>query len=114
MEINRQDILQAFLVESQEHLREMEEALIALENHPGDQEVLRTIFRLAHTVKGSASCLGFEALTGFAHCLEDLLARLRRRDFPVSGALITLLLQAVDVLREMVPEAIGGRSEEHP
>ncbi|HZS08153.1 MAG TPA: chemotaxis protein CheA [Blastocatellia bacterium] len=114
MEIDRQAIMQTFLVESEEHLREMEEALIALENRPDDQETLDTIFRVAHTVKGGASCLGFETLTGFAHVLEDLLVRLCRRDFPVTGRIITLLLQSVDALAQMVPEAIGGNEELTP
>ena len=85
MEIDRQSIMQTFLVESQEHLREMEQSLIALEERPDDHEILNTIFRLAHTIKGSASCFGFETITGFAHVLEDLLVRLRKREFTVTG-----------------------------
>src|SRR5688572_11833092 len=108
MEIDREFIMQTFLVDSEEHLRELEEALIRLENRPDDEEILNTIFRITHTVKGSASCLGFETLTGFDHLLEDLFARLRKRDFLVSRQLITLLLRSVDALTQMIPQAIAG------
>src|SRR5581483_7109830 len=114
MEIDRQAIMQTFLVESQEHLREMEASLMALEDRPDDQEVQRTIFRLAHTIKGSASCFGFETITGFAHVLEDLLVQLRDREVTATSHLITLLLQSVDALAQMIPEAIEGREALRP
>lgn len=114
LEIDREAILQTFLIESEEHFSMMEEALVALEARPEDDELLQTIFRLAHTIKGSASCLGLQTLTGFAHGLEDLLEKLRDRTIGVTDNLITLLLQAVDALKQMAPDAVTGLEEMHP
>lgn len=109
MEIDRKAVTQVFLAESEEHLREMEEAVIALENSPEDQETLQTIFRVVHTIKGNASCLGFQDMTSFAHALEDLLDQLRKQQIPVIESLITLLLESVDALREIIPDAASGQ-----
>jgi two-component system chemotaxis sensor kinase CheA len=75
---------------------------------------VQTIFRVAHTIKGNAASLGFPQVAAFAHALEDTLQRLRDRTTPVTGGLITLLLRAVDALRQMVPDAVAGNDELQP
>jgi len=107
-------ILHTFLDESEEGLCRMEEALVALETEPENDETLQTIFRVAHTLKGNASSLGFPLVAGFAHGVEDTLHALRDRTIPVTGSVITLLLRAVDALRHMVPEAVAGNEEMSP
>jgi two-component system chemotaxis sensor kinase CheA len=92
----------------------MEEALVALETEPENDETLQTIFRVAHTLKGNASSLGYPRVAGFAHGVEDTLQHLRDRTIPVTGSVITLLLRAVDALRHMVPEAVAGNEEMSP
>lgn len=114
MDIDLQPILQMFLAESEEGLSAMEEALVALESRPEDDEALGTIFRATHTLKGNASSFGFQALTEFAHVLEDVLDRLRNRELPVTPPLVTLLLQSVDALRQMVPDAVSGTEGMQP
>jgi two-component system chemotaxis sensor kinase CheA len=107
-------ILHTFLDESEEGLCSMEEALVALETEPENDETLQTIFRVAHTLKGNASSLGYPRVAGFAHGVEDTLQHLRDRTIPVTGSVITLLLRAVDALRHMVPEAVAGNEEMSP
>src|SRR5260221_3631100 len=107
-ELERDAIVQTFLGESEEGLAVMEEVLIALEVRGDDPELLGTVFRLAHTLKGNGSSLGFDGLVRFCHTLEDLLDRLRERVLPVTADLIALLLRAVDALRVMVPAAAAG------
>jgi two-component system chemotaxis sensor kinase CheA len=102
-------LLEAFAEQSAEGLAAMEESLLALEAQPGDAELLNTIFRICHTLKGDASILELPALTEFAHVLEDLLDALRADTVLTSTEVITLLLQAVDALREMVEDALDGR-----
>jgi len=107
-DIDRDAIVQTFLGESEEGLTTMEESLIALEARGDDPELLATVFRMAHTLKGNAASLGFDGLVRFAHTLEDLLERLRTRTVPVTPKVIGLLLHAVDALREIVPAAVNG------
>jgi two-component system chemotaxis sensor kinase CheA len=114
MDIDREAILRTFLAESEEHLGAMEEALVALEAQPEDEGLLQLIFRVAHTLKGSSDSLGFPWIADFAHTLEDHLARIRERTIPITGGVVTLLLQAVDALRQMVPAAVAGLEELQP
>jgi two-component system chemotaxis sensor kinase CheA len=114
MDIHDEMLTKAFVVESGENLSLMEEALIALEAEPADQSLVQTIFRVAHTLKGSANILGFEALIQFSHMLEDVLQGVRDGAVPVTAKLTTLMLQSVDALRQMVAEAAGGTDELHP
>ncbi|HVU52496.1 MAG TPA: chemotaxis protein CheA [Polyangia bacterium] len=108
MDLDRDVLLQTFLEETQENLAQMEQALVALEASPSDDEAIRAVFRGAHTIKGNAATLGFRAVAEFAHAFEDVLARVRERALAPSTALTSLLLRALDVLREAVPLAVEG------
>jgi two-component system chemotaxis sensor kinase CheA len=114
MEIDLHKILQTYAAESAEHLSKMEEALVGLEADPGDDRLLEAIFRGAHTIKGNSASLGFPKLAGFAHAFEDILQRLRSQAVPVNRSRITLLLRAVDAIRQLVPQAVAGRDELAP
>ena len=108
MEIDLEAILRTFKSECDEHLARMEESLIALESDPNDAKSLEAIFRGAHTIKGNAAGLGYAKVGDFSHAFEELLQRLRSKLTPVDAPKITLLLRAVDALRQMIPQAIEG------
>ena len=114
MEIDLEAIIRTFVTECEEHLVRMEESLIALEAQPKDQKFLEAIFRGAHTIKGNAAGLGYGKVGEFAHAFEELLQGLRNKIVPVTRSSITLLLRAVDALRQMIPEAIAGATELRP
>lgn len=110
---NDEDLLiQAFTAQSEEGVSRMEESLIHLEAHPEDEEALHEIFRICHTLKGDSSIVGFSSLAEFAHHLEDLLEGVRNHAIPVTGQLVTLLLESVDALRELLRDALDGRDGE--
>jgi two-component system chemotaxis sensor kinase CheA len=108
IEIDREALLQTFLAEAEETFVHMEQSLVLLESRPGDDQLLHSLFRDAHTVKGAAGLVGFDAVRDLAHDLEDVLERLRKRSLAVSDGLVTLLLRSVDVLRGAVSDAAGG------
>src|SRR5258708_11681534 len=108
IDIDRDALFQTFLSASEEGLAMMEEALVALESRPDEGELLAAVFRVAHTLKGNAASLGFEGLVRLSHTLEDLLDRVRSGVIPVTADLVTLLLEAVDALRDLVPAAVNG------
>ncbi len=60
-----------FLEEATEHLEEMSRALLALEKQPADGEAIDAVFRMAHSIKGMAASLGYDAVTELSHRLED-------------------------------------------
>jgi two-component system chemotaxis sensor kinase CheA len=109
MDFDREKIIAAFLAESVEGLERTEQYLVAAESDPGNPELLDEMFRVAHTLKGNASALEFPQLAGFAHVMEDLLEALRKHELAISREVISLLLQAVDALRALVPAAAEGK-----
>ncbi|HEY3730294.1 MAG TPA: chemotaxis protein CheA [Steroidobacteraceae bacterium] len=92
----------AFYEESFEAVGQMEEALLRLDVGTPDADLINTIFRVAHSIKGGAATFGFSQITSFTHTLETLLDELRGKRMQVSTALSDLLLRSVDVLREML------------
>ena len=110
-DFDRDAVLALFVVESEEGLDLMEQALVQMESNPSDPELLHSIFRVAHTIKGNATSLGLSDLAGFAHVVEDLLDVLREQQALPTADLISLLLKAVDELRGMVAGATGGGRE---
>ncbi|WP_257457959.1 chemotaxis protein CheA [Archangium lipolyticum] len=109
MEIDYDALLNAFLVECDELLSLMEEQLIGLEQEPEQPERLQTIFRAAHTLKGNATCVELPAFAEFAHGVEDLLERLRTGALAVSHEVVSLLLAAVDAMRELRGQVPGSQ-----
>jgi len=114
LEVEIDEVLKTFLAETDEQLAEMEEALIALETRPDDDEAIQSIFRAAHTLKGNAASMGYGGVAEIAHAVEDLLDRLRNHSLEVSGRVVTALLKGIDALRFLVPEITAGRLESHP
>jgi len=102
-------VLETFLAEAAEHLRGIEQALVTLESRPKDAATLQEIFRSVHSLKGDARMVGFAAIADFAHNVEDLLDGMRLGEIQVHGELISVLLRAVDVLRELLTGAAAGQ-----
>jgi two-component system chemotaxis sensor kinase CheA len=109
MDLDRDELVRVFRAEAEEHLTQMEEGLLVLEAQPADDEALGAVFRGIHTLKGNLSVLELPAPEEMAHAVEGLLDRLRARDLAFTSPLITLLLAAVDALRELVPDALAGK-----
>jgi two-component system chemotaxis sensor kinase CheA len=107
------DIVKEFLVESYENLDRLDRDLVALEKHPSDREILASIFRTIHTIKGTTGFLGFGKLEKVAHVGENLLAKLRDGQLKLHPALTTALLAMVDAVRQMLAsiEASGNEGE---
>ena len=103
----REAVLKTFATECEESFLATESALVALETRPDDPELVETIFRAMHTLKGNAFSLGFVEVSELAHAVEDVLERIRGRQLAVTGTVVTLLLGALDALREVIPEAIA-------
>ncbi|MHA7835309.1 MAG: chemotaxis protein CheA, partial [Algiphilus sp.] len=90
----------------------MERSLFALEQAPDDAELLNTVFRAAHTIKGSAGLFALDTVIEFTHTAENLLDALRHGQLQVDAELISELLRVVDVLRELIDCA--ARNEDPP
>jgi len=91
-----------FLTESAFMFEQYEESMLGLETGANIQEDLAQIFRVAHSIKGGASAVGFPDLAKFAHVVEDLLALLRMHPQFLSSSVISLLLKSGDMLKHRI------------
>src|SRR5690349_24975186 len=97
-DVDFHELFQLYMVEAEECLASLEEGLVNLEQRPEDQALVAEIFRVAHTLKGNSSSLGFKSLAQFSHEVEEFLDRFRKGEQHPDGELISLLLRAVDVM----------------
>ena len=106
------EAVREFLVESNEGLDRFDHELVRLEREERDPELLDSIFRVVHTVKGSGGTLGFRRLLALSHAGESVLSRLRDGRLPLSATLTSALLAMSDALRCRLREieACGGEA----
>ncbi|HEV2690144.1 MAG TPA: Hpt domain-containing protein, partial [Bryobacteraceae bacterium] len=98
------EIVKDFLIESNENLDRLDQELVKLESEPSSKELLASIFRTIHTIKGSCGFLGFAHLEKVAHAGESLLSRLRDGQLALTAELTSGLLAMVDAVRRMLAE----------
>ncbi len=97
-----EEVIEEFLAESAEGLDQMDNDLIALEADPANHELLASIFRTIHSIKGTCGFFGFSRLESVSHAGENLLSRLRDRELDFSQEIATVLLSLGDAVREML------------
>src|SRR5690554_6744761 len=103
-----EEILQDFLVEAGEILESLSEQLVELEQRPEDPDLLNSIFRGFHTVKGGAGFLQLTPLVDCCHIAESVFDVLRKRERPVTSALMDIVLQALDTVNVMFDQVRAG------
>jgi chemotaxis protein histidine kinase CheA len=96
------DIVKEFLVESNENLDQLDRDLVALEKDPTAREVLASIFRTIHTIKGTSGFLGFSNLESVTHVGENLLSQLRDGRLVLNAEMTSGLLALVDAVRQIL------------
>ena len=92
------DIVKDFLIESRENLDRLDQELVKLESDPASKELLASIFRTIHTIKGSCGFLGFARLEKVAHAGESLLSKLRDGLLALNTVITSGLLAMVDAV----------------
>lgn len=98
--------LQLFLAENNDHVQLLDQNIVLLEANPQNQQLLQSIFRSAHTIKGGAGMIGHQRMAALAHNMENVLDELRSGTLTVTPAMIDALLAALDALRVLNHEVI--------
>ncbi|WP_428239452.1 chemotaxis protein CheA [Gynuella sp.] len=101
---------QVFFEESLEGLDSMENCLLEIDVSNIDRELINTIFRAAHSIKGGSGTFGFTDISQFTHVIETLLDEIRSDQRGLTQANVELFLQSVDCLRNMLADLQDGRS----
>lgn len=98
-----------FLVNSEELLATMDDAILKLEQDPSDKDMIEEIFRAAHTLKGAAGMFGFVAIEKVMHQMENLFDKIRKGKLVATAETIDVVLKGVDVLRILLEAIQEGK-----
>lgn len=93
-----------FIVEANELIQNLEEALLVLETKPSDTNIIEQIFRIMHSLKGEGSMFGFETISKFTHNLENVYDLIRNKKIKVNTDILDITLESVDILRNLLEE----------
>ncbi|MGF2035188.1 MAG: hybrid sensor histidine kinase/response regulator [Nostoc sp. CmiVER01] len=115
MMIDDEELRDIFKVASEEHLQNLDDGLLHLENHPDDLAVLEALMREAHSLKGDANMLGIKDIGTLAHQIEHILTQLKQQENPASSlgngttdSPYERLAHAIAAIRKLVHEAVTG------
>jgi chemotaxis protein histidine kinase CheA len=103
-------MLEEVLKEIPENLDHVNLNLIQLEMTPEDELVIEEIFRAVHTIKGSASFVNLDEITAVAKKMEEVFREVRKGSFKITGPIINVLYEGLDVLVMLTNKAKGDDS----
>jgi len=95
------DLVSEFLTETNESLEIIDVELVKFEQEPNNAQILDNIFRLVHTIKGTCGFLGLPRLEALAHAAETVMGQFRD-GVPVTGPAVTLILESIDRIKEII------------
>jgi len=106
MEIEDDEILQGFIEESLEHLADIENDLLTIEEAGEniDEDLVNKVFRAAHSIKGGAGFMGLTAIQGLSHSTENVLGMIRSKKLIPTPEIVNVLLMASDQLQKMIED----------
>lgn len=102
-----EELMQEFVAEAKAHLGEMEAGLLQLESHPDDQTTINTVFRAAHSIKGTAGFFQLDNIVALSHAIEALFGEIRDQKQPLTAPMMDGLLAALDRLKALVDDIKG-------
>ena len=106
------ELLQEFLGETGEHLDMVDRELVRFEQEPNNGDILRNIFRLVHTVKGTCGFIGLPRLEALTHAAESVIGQFRD-GASVSSSAVTAILETIDRIKEIMAE-LAEKGQEPP
>ncbi len=96
------DLLSEFLTETNEAIDSLDVEIVRLEQEPNDPELIGSIFRLVHTIKGTCGFLGLPRLESVAHAGENVLGKFRDGELSVTPEAVTLILESIDTIKDLL------------
>jgi len=103
-------LLADYIVEALDHLTEMEDLLLHVQDETDQIAAFNGVFRVIHSLKGGAQYLGLQRISSLTHVMEDLLDRLREEKLAFSSQILSLLVEGHDRLSSLIDEL--NRNEE--
>lgn len=110
MDIQDDETLQVYIEESLEHLSDIENDFLAIEEAGSDidEDLVNKVYRAAHSIKGGAGFMGLTNIKDLTHEMENILGKIRSRDMVPNPEIINILLLASDTLRDMLNDVFNS------
>ncbi len=107
-----EEIFEIFKVECDEHIQNLNRALISLEENPEQSDLIELIFREAHSLKGAARMIDLKKIEEIAHHMETILGKIKNEELKFSEDVNTLTLKGLDTIERIVGTISNGGAEE--
>lgn len=104
--VSQDKLLRIYYEECEENMALLEKGALGLEDS-SDPELLNTVFRAVHSIKGGAAHFGLAEVASFSHSLEEMLDMMRGGKARVPGDGVNLILDGGDCLRQMLAVSRG-------
>jgi two-component system chemotaxis sensor kinase CheA len=104
--IEDQELREIYQVSGAEHVQNLETGLLTLEKDPTDIELLQTLLREAHSLKGDSRVIGVKPVEALSHRLEEIIGRIKNGQLSWSKALIQTMYETIGALGKLVHEAV--------
>ncbi len=114
MDLNKEEfdqIFEIFRIECEEHIQNLNRALISLEEDPDQADLIEEIFREAHSLKGAARMINFKTIEGIAHHMETILGKIKNNELELSPKISDLILKGLDTIEGIVENISEGGEE---
>ncbi len=111
------DLISDFVSEAQEHIDNIDSKLLTLETDPEDSDILNSVFRVFHTIKGAAGFLALDDIARLAHTTENLLDLARKQELVLTGNKIDVVFESIDQMNKLVAnirETLSSGSTSYP
>lgn len=102
--MDMEELQELYVTEAEEHLEVLNRSLLDLEDNPHNLDIIKELFRAAHTLKGMAGTMGFEEVSNLTHAMENILDKLRNEEMKVTTEIMNLLFKSVDTLEILANE----------
>jgi two-component system, chemotaxis family, sensor kinase CheA len=110
MSIQDDETLQMYLEESRDHLSDIENDLLAIEEDGADinEDLVNKVYRAAHSIKGGAGFMGLTNIKDLTHEMENILGKIRSRDMVPTPDIVNILLKAADALQDLMDNILNS------
>ncbi len=100
------DLIAIFKAETEEHLTNLDNGLVELEKQPDNIELVRSLNREVHTLKGAARVFGFSEIQDIAHRIEDIFEAVATQRFVFNAFLAERIFKGLDAVRTILEKII--------
>lgn len=107
------EMIKGFVEESHEAFDDIENDLLAIESNPDDKNIVNSVFRVMHTIKGTAGFLNLGEISKLSHKIESIFEMIRRNELTITADLIDTILPSIDLLKLMVFELQEDKKSEY-